>query len=167
MADTEPNPHAARGVYFAAAVYGSIVAASLIGAFYEEGASSETTAVSLISTLGVFWLAHVWSETVGERIELGRTFTWPHLAEIAREEWPLIEAAVAPGVILLAGWAGLLSDHHALRIALTLSELQLFGWGFIVGRRAYSTLPMALGTGLLNGALGIGLVALERAVVHH
>jgi hypothetical protein len=86
--------------------------------------------------------------------------------EIAREEWPLIEAAVAPSLVLIAGWAGILSDHHALRIALTLSELQLFGWGFFVGRRVYDGLKPALLTGLTNGALGIGLVALERAVVH-
>jgi hypothetical protein len=160
--DVEPR----SADFYTAAVYGSIIAAALLGAFQEEHVSSSSTALALDSTMAVFWLAHVWSAIVGERIHLGIDFTMGHAGEIARAEWPLVESAFGPTAVLLLGWAGLFGHDAASTIALVLCVLQLVGWGFLVGRRAYDHWWSALLSGVINGVLGIALVALEIAVLH-
>jgi hypothetical protein len=152
--------------FYAAAVYGSIVAAALTGAFREEHASSQATALALLSTMAVFWLAHLWSALVGERIHLGLPFSLRHAAEVGRAEWPLLESAFAPTAILLLGWAGVFGQSTASTVALVVCVLQLFAWGFLVGRRAYDHWWSAGLSGLGNGVLGIALVSLEIAVLH-
>lgn len=96
----------------AAAVYGSIVAAAFLTALREADASSIESALSLLSTMGVFWLAHVWSQITAERVHEG-SWLAPHVVvDGARNEWPLIEASLAPTVVLLLGW-GPLTDSTA------------------------------------------------------
>jgi hypothetical protein len=166
------EPQAAAGSeplhadFYSAAVYGSIVAAALVAAFREEDASPKTIALSLLSTMAVFWLVHVWSAIVGERIQLGTDFRNHHLAVIARAEWPLVEAAFAPAAVLALGWAGVLGERTASALAIAVCILQLFGWGIFVGRRAYDHWWTAALSGFTNGVLGIVLVALEILVVH-
>jgi len=60
-----------RDVRFGAAVYGSFLAASVIGFAYELGAGARTTTASLLGSMLVYWAAHVWSDAVGERIRVG------------------------------------------------------------------------------------------------
>ena len=172
MCDARPVPEQARrdhdpphADFYAAAVYGSIVAAALVAAFHEEHASPGTTLLSLLSTMAVFWLAHVWSAIVGERIHVGDEFANHRIGSIARAEWPLVESAFLPAVLLLLGSAGTIGATHSLDAALAACVLQLFGWGLVVGRRAYDHWWAALLSGLTNGVLGVALVSLEIAVV--
>jgi hypothetical protein len=151
---------------FAAAVYGSIVAAGLLAALRQADASAIGSALSLLSTMAVFWLAHVWSQITGERIYHGRRFTSQLALAIARSEWPLVEAAFGPTVILLLGWAGLITDRLALTTALAICVVQLLGWGFVVGRRAFSRWYYAALSAVANGLLGLALVVLETIVLH-
>ena len=140
--------------FYAAAVYGSIVATALTGAFRQEGADAAGSAVALLSTMVVFWVAHVWSTLVGERIHQGLQFTFHHSIDVARSEWPLIESAFAPSAVFVLGWLGAIGDHTAATIALVVCVLQLLAWGFVLGRRAYASWWSAVVSGLLNGALG-------------
>ena len=99
--------------HYAAAVYGSIVAAALIEAFRGEHAHAETTALAVLSTMGVFFLAHVWSAIVGERLHRRERRLGPHrVAQIASAEWPLVEASFAPVFVLLLGWVGVLERQR-------------------------------------------------------
>ncbi len=152
--------------FYAAAVYGSIVATALTGAFRQEGADAAGSAVALLSTMVVFWVAHVWSTLVGERIHHGLHFTFHHGIEVARSEWPLIESAFAPSAVFVLGWLGAIGDHTAATIALVVCVLQLLAWGFVLGRRAYASWWSAVVSGLLNGALGALIVLLEIEVLH-
>jgi hypothetical protein len=166
MAQASPPGEHVSADFYAAAVYGSVVVAALLAAFRQESASARTTLLALLSTMAVFWLAHVWSTIVGERIHEGRSFTVRHAGEIARAEWPLVEAAFGPAIVLLASWAGGFSSETASTLALAICVLQLLAWGFLVGRRAYDRLGAAVAAGLVNGALGLGLVALELLIIH-
>jgi hypothetical protein len=163
-------PHAFvddKADHYAAAVYGSIVAAALIEAFRGEHAQAEATALAVLSTMGVFFLAHVWSAIVGERIHLRERKLGLHrVAQISRAEWPLVEASFAPIFALILGWAGILSDETAEGLALVVCILQLFGWGLAVGLRAYDHWTGALLSAFGNGALGLMVVSLEVAVLH-
>jgi hypothetical protein len=152
--------------FYAAAVYGTILAASLIAVFREEHDSPETIALALLGTMAVFWLAHAWSAILGERIHAGHGLGHRRAIAIARSEWPLVESAFAPAIVLVLGWTGLIGDKTSETLALAACIIQLFAWGFAVGRQAYHTWWAALLAGLGDGLLGLGLVWLEITVVH-
>jgi hypothetical protein len=160
-------PEQDRATFYAAAVYGSILAASLIAVFRAEHDSPETSAFALLVTMAVFWLAHAWSAILGERIHAGSNLGVRQALGIARSEWPVVEAAFVPAGILALGWTGVLSAKAAEDLALAACIVQLFAWGFAVGRRAYHTWWAAVLAGLGDGFLGLGLVWLEITIVHH
>ena len=167
QARCRPDQQRDRADFYAAAVYGSILAASLIAVFRAEHDSPETSALALVGTMAVFWLAHAWSAVLGERIHVGSSLGYRRVLGIARSEWPLVEAAFAPTIILGLGWAGLLSTKASENLALAACIIQLFAWGFAVGRKAYHSWWAAALAGLGDGLLGLGLVWLEITVVHH
>jgi hypothetical protein len=161
------HPEDDRADFYAAAVYGSILAASLIAVFRAEHDQPETIAFALLGTMAVFWLAHAWSAILGERIHLGRPLGRRRIVRIARSEWPLVESAFAPAIVLVLGWIGVVGAKNAETLALATCIVQLFAWGFAVGHRAYHAWLAAIGTGIADGLLGLGLVWLEITVVHH
>ena len=153
-----------RAVRFGAAVCGSFLAASVVGVAYESGAGVRTMTVSLVGSMVVFWAAHVWSEVLGERILLGEAFTPRHALAIARREWPLVEAAALPSVLLGLAWAGAWSRETGARLALAAALVQVVAWGFAAGRRAgwspFAASALAAG----EGTLAVLLLTAERLV---
>ena len=59
---------------FSAAIYGSILATSLVAALDVTEATAQEMTLTLLSTTIVFAVAHAWSEAVGERIAFGHGF---------------------------------------------------------------------------------------------
>jgi len=152
--------------FYSAAIYGSIVAAALLAPFHEEHVAPRDALLALVSTMVVFWLAHAWSTIAGERIQLGQRFTFGRALELARSEWPLVEAGLAPAFVLVLGWAGVLADQTSLTLAVVVCIAQLVAWGLVIGHRAFDRPLQVIAAGLLDGALGVALVALEIVVVH-
>jgi hypothetical protein len=152
-----------QGQFYAAAVYGSIIAAAFLAAFRQEHDSAEATLFALLSTLTVFWIAHVWSTIVGERVHLGGDFDWGRVRVIGRSEWPLVESAFLPAVPLLLGWVGVLGRDDA---ALILCLVQLLAWGLAVGRSTYDRWWQALLVASIDTALGVAVILLELHFVH-
>ena len=66
--------HPSGEVRFGAAVYGSFLVASVVGVAFDAGESAAAMTTSLLGSMVVFWLAHAWSDVVGERISEGLTF---------------------------------------------------------------------------------------------
>jgi hypothetical protein len=127
-ASVDPPPVLDRDVRFGAAVYGSFLAASVIGVAYESGAGARTMTASLLGSMLVFWAAHVWSDAVGERIRFGAGFRPRHVLVIARREWPLVEAAAVPSILLALAWAGAWSRDTGARLALAAQRLYGILW---------------------------------------
>ncbi len=78
-------------------MYGTIIAGSLIAT---EGARDPVDIprmliLVLVSQL-VYWLAHVYAELVGQRIETGRRPRRSDVARLLREEWSLVGASYGP-----------------------------------------------------------------------
>ena len=153
-----------RESLYGAAVYGSVLAAALLGALRHTHTDARAATISLVGSMLVFWLAHAWSEVIGERVAAGRLFERERILEIARAEWPLVEAALVPAVPLVLAWAGLWSRNLGVDLALGAAVLQLVGWGAAAGHRSETSWPVALLIGAVDGALGIGIVALELAI---
>jgi hypothetical protein len=158
----EQVPSVPRDVRFGAAVYGSFLAASVVGVAYEAGESARAMTASLFGSMLVFWAAHAWSEIVGQRIAEGPAFGPRSALAIARREWPLVEAAVLPTAVLALAWAGVWSRDTGARLALAAAVVQIAGWGLLAARRSGGSWPAAVLLAAGEGALGVLLLLLER-----
>jgi hypothetical protein len=156
----------ARDVRYGAAVYGSFLVASVVGASYEAGDDARTMTATLFASMTVFWVAHAWSEAVGRHVADGRRFGPHRIRDIARREWPLLEAALVPTLLLALAWAGAWSRATGAALALVGAVLQITGWGFLAGVRSGATAFGATLLGAVQGTLAIALLALER-LIHH
>ena len=151
-------------VRFGAAVYGSFLVASVVGVAFEAGQDARFLTMAAFGSALVFWLAHWWSEVLGEQIAAGETFRHRDVLRVARREWPLVEAAVVPTLLLALAWAGVWSRETGAELALAAAVLQIIGWALVAGRRAGWT---RMRTGVFaagQGTLGVLLLLLERVV---
>ena len=153
-----------RDVRFGAAVYGSFLTASVIRVAYESGAVARAMTASLLGSMLVFWAAHVWSEVVGERIRLGKAFRAREMLSIERREWPLVEAAAAPSILLGLAWADAWSRETGASLALVAALVQVLVWGFAAGRHAGGSRLAAVALAAGEGALVVLLFTAERLV---
>jgi hypothetical protein len=145
-------------------VCGSFLAASLIGVSYEAGEHSGPMAATLLASMVIFWLAHVWSDVVGHHVAAGSNFRPKNIARIARREWPLVEASIVPTVLLTLAAAGVWSRETGALLAFAAADVQITGWGSAAGVRSGAT-PLHAGLfGAVQGTLGIALLALERLI---
>jgi hypothetical protein len=154
----------ARDVSYGAAVYGSFLVASVVGVAFETGASAGTMTGTAFGSMVVFWLAHTWSEVIGQRITLGERFRRRDVFVIARREWPLVQASVLPTVLLALAWAGLWSRDTGASLALAAAILQIVGWAYVAGLRSGATRLGAVVLAAGQGVLGMLLLELERLV---
>jgi hypothetical protein len=157
-------PVLARDVRFGAAVYGSFLAASVVGVAYESDAGARAMTTSLLGSMLVFWAAHVWADAVDERIRLGEAFRPRGVLSIARREWPLVEAAALPSILLALAWAGAWSRETGARLALAAALVQVVAWGFVAGRRAGGSGLTAAVLAAGEGLLAVLLLVAERLV---
>jgi hypothetical protein len=145
------------------AVYGSVLAASvIIGAGGGRGGTA--LAVILLVTGAIFWVTHVYAETVAS-VHGG----WQVNAILhgLRHEWPLMMAAILPAIAAFIGGLVLSvspSDGAWLALAVAIGELEV--WGYIAVRKAGLTGPSRPRTLLLNLSIGIVMVGLKLVVPH-
>ena len=150
----------------ARAIYGYILATSLVAAFSEDDDYSTTeVAVSVFVTGLVFWLAHVYASLLGERYVAGRRLTRSEIGAEFYAEWPLVQAFIPSIAVLLLGTIGLLSDDTAVWLAIAVGLAALLLWSLEIGRRERLS-PLELAAmGLVNGLFGAAVVVL-KVVVH-
>jgi hypothetical protein len=120
--------------------------------------------IALGGTMLVFWLAHVWSEAIADRMQDPQPYTWRRLRAVASWHWPMVQASLGPlGALVLAD-LDVLSLDTAVTVALAISVAQLVGWGVTVGRRTFDRWPAALLSGAVDGLLGLALIGLKTLV---
>jgi hypothetical protein len=152
-----------RNFAYGPAVYGSVLVTALVGAGYEAHTVAKKMTLTLLATTVVFWLAHVWSEAVGERLE-GALPSWTHLRRLAVAEWPLVEAGFVPAGLLALAWIGVYSRETGAKLALAAALLELVGWGFVAAWRSQRRIVPAVVAGAVDCAFGLAIVGLEIAI---
>jgi hypothetical protein len=162
MANEHANP--------ARAIYGTILVMAVITALsHDDSVTSAQLIAGVLATTLVFWVAHVYAEVLGRRVagegeEQGRP-RWAHVVAAARGEWPLVEAALLPVLALLVGLVGLVETQTAVWIATGAGVVELFAYGIAAGRRLKLSVGGTVVVGVVNGALGLVIVAL-KVLVH-
>ena len=158
---------AAMGERLGGFIYGTIVALSVIvGGARAYPDEPGHIAVLVVITTGVFWLAHVYSHSLGESVARDRRVSLDELLHIAHREGSIIEATVPPIAALLLGALGIFSEPTALWVAFA-SGLAVLGAQGLVFARIERLGPLAtLAVVAVNLALGVALVGLKLFVSH-
>jgi hypothetical protein len=151
----------------AGTVYGTLVVmATLAAGSRGEDTDAGRLAVFVGVTVLVLWVAHVYSHALGESLERGRRLDRAELVDVARREWAIPAAAVAPIAVLVLAALGVLDDQTGVRLALGI------GVGTLAVQAARYAVVEQLGrTGTLvaialNLLLGLVIVALEVLLTH-
>lgn len=151
-------------VDLSAPVYGSLLVTTLLAVQNQAGASPESVALTLLIGVGVFWLTEVWSELVNRRVR--GPITWRATVRVARDESPMLSAAVIPALLLATAELGLVTVDQAINLALAAAVAQLFVWGLVVGRALHRGWAVTLVVAFVDLGLGLLIVALKAAVLH-
>lgn len=160
---TRPEP-ATRNP--AGAVYGTVIAGSLVVA---EGSQDDVDLGRLVllvlATQVVYWLAHVYSEVVGLRIEERRAPTWHEVGGVLRSEWALVAASFGPLLAIGVGAALGLDPDTCVLLALWVIPVILAGWALLAARRSSMRVGETVLYVGLSAAFGVALVVL-KALFH-
>ena len=87
--------------------------------------------LTVIVTVVVFWLAHVYSQALAHSVSTGNRITGGELRGLAVHEWPLLQSAILPLLFVVLGAAGLFERATALWLAVGSGVASLVVWGFI------------------------------------
>jgi hypothetical protein len=147
-------------------LYGAVLVLAVITALSKSGqAEAEVLLGGVIVTSGVFWIVHVYADTLAARVAAPER-RWRELAAFhARHELPILLAALPPAIPLALGAVGVLSRDAASWAAIAAGLIELFGWGVLLGRALGYGRTRTFGIGLLNVALGGVMVGL-KVLVH-
>jgi len=148
------------------AVYGSLLAASVIvgQSPLRETVPPVELAIILLATGAVFWLVHVYAETVKQYVADGR-LTRVSLEHVMREESPIILAAIPPAVAALIAGAVAEPSVAAWWAFLVALAGQLV-WAVVATREAGAPTRVVAGSVFVNLLLGLVMVALKVWVGH-
>ncbi|MFI6925000.1 hypothetical protein ACIBIZ_34000 [Nonomuraea spiralis] len=151
---------------YAGAVYGSLLAASVVAGAATLGRFPRLEMIILLlGTSVVFWAAHVHARLFGART----VFKVTSVAEVRKacaEEWPIVTAAVPPAIAVAVGPLLGLDPHGTLWLALAVAVVGQVGWAAAAAVEIGASLRVVLVTSLVNLLLGLVIVVLKAAFQH-
>ncbi|MGW0229436.1 hypothetical protein ACWDWO_14050 [Actinopolymorpha singaporensis] len=154
-------------VDYAGAVYGSLLAASVIAGTSpgRHPVPAPALAILLLATGLVFWFAHVYARLIGDRAH-GAVWSRAEIRSVGAAELPLVKASVPPAAMASVGWLLGLSDATTAWLALFVALAGQVGWGVVATRRMGARTELVLVTGLVNLLLGLIIIALKVLLSH-
>jgi hypothetical protein len=159
-----PGDDAGVAPDYTSAIYGSLLVTTLVAVQWRGTTAPGFIGLTLLTSVTVFWLAHVWAEIVSRRVH--GTIDRGTIGHIALAEAPMLTAVLVPGILLGLPFVFGVPVDLAIGAALLASLAQLFLWGLAVGRAAHSSWHLALGVAVVDCALGILIVALKVVILH-
>ena len=165
-ADQPEAPLQQRAHHIAGAVYGTILATTVVAT---SGFGPETVTRSLVIvavTSAVFWAAHVYSLGIAARIVVRRPLSRVEQRSIAVAEWPMLQSSWPILLTLLLGSLGIIDPSTAISLAMAVGIGALFTYGFIMGRQEHLGWPRVLLNATVTGGFGLVILAM-KVVVHH
>lgn len=161
-AETVILEHKARR--FAGAIYGTILATSVLAAAGGDTDALTGTFVIVLVTSLVFWLAHVYSLCLGARMLMTRALRRVEVREIAAGEWPMLQSSFPILAVLLLGVFGVIAKSTASYVAMFVGIGALFVYGFIASRGEQLSWTRKVLNTLVIMAFGIAILALKILV---
>lgn len=170
---TAPSPNSAGLTKHLASeegVYGLILVSGLIATASLSQAHSLRVLLFVAVTLGVFWLAHVYSEVLAEHGGTGIDGKPKSLSSVIRDSVRaargMLFAAVFPAATLLLGVFGILPDRSANWAALWVCVGVLAWLGYRSYRKRGAALHVRLLGALATASFGLIIIAAKAIVAH-
>jgi hypothetical protein len=152
-----------RGI--ASTVYGTVTTMATI-AVYGHETHPWKLAIFVAGSATVLWIAHLYAHGIAESIENRRPLKWYLLTEIAVRELGVVLAAAAPTAALVLGALGVIGEHSAVWLALSLGLATLVVNGVRYARIEKLGPARTLGAIAANVALGLVVVLLKIVLKH-
>ncbi|MFB7462774.1 hypothetical protein ACFCZ1_04595 [Streptomyces sp. NPDC056224] len=151
---------------YSGAVYGSLLAASVIATAGTVGPFPRLQLVVMLLTTGlVFWITHVYVRVVGDRLT-HQALSWERIRWESRRELPIIGAALPPVVAVMVCSALGLGLEETGWVALGVALAGQVMWATAGLVRFGAPRRMIVVTGVVNLFLGLVLVAAKILVAH-
>ena len=148
-------------------IYGTILSlAVLVGGVKAYPHHAWKIVVLLVVTATVFWLAHVYADSLAHVVAQDRHLSLAELRRIGRHESSILEAALPPLAPMLLAALGVISTTTGAWIAYGLGLGVLMFSGLVFARVERLGWLATLAVVALNVALGLVLVALKLVVTH-
>ncbi|HEX5858682.1 MAG TPA: hypothetical protein VFY91_11295 [Microbacterium sp.] len=167
MVDYIP-PHVIRASFATEqSVYGVILVSGMIVVAGTHDSTSWEVFWTVVITVVVFWLAHVYAGTVAHHgLDQGRLLGLREsFSEAVAHSWGLLASALIPCLILLLGATEAVPDYLAIWFALWAGVLVLAILGYIAFARRGAAWPIRVLGGLTTAAFGLVLM-LMKALIH-
>ncbi|MFD8979632.1 hypothetical protein [Streptomyces sp. NPDC059564] len=151
---------------YTGAVYGSLLAASVIATAGTLGPFPRLQLVVMLLTTGlVFWITHVYANVVGDRLA-HQGLSWELVRREAHKEWPIAGVAIPPAIAVLVCPSLGLGPEGTGWVALCVALAQQIGWATAVLVRAGATRRLIAVTAVVNLLMGLALVSAKVLVKH-
>ncbi|MFD8952766.1 hypothetical protein ACFV0B_28390 [Streptomyces xanthophaeus] len=162
----DPTGIPRESVDYTGAVYGSLLAASVVVGAGSLGAFPRLELVVLLFATGVvFWAAHVFARLFGERIALV-PLTRGEIRRVCGAEWPIVKAAVPPAVAVAVSPLLGLDTAGSVWLALCVAVTGQVGWAAYAAHRAGATHRTVAAAAAVNLVLGLVIIALKVTLKH-
>ncbi|WP_399085559.1 hypothetical protein ACGH2B_06725 [Streptomyces sp. BBFR2] len=151
---------------YAGAVYGSILAASVVATAGTAGPFPRIELVLLLLITGVvFWAAHIYARLAGERL-LSRPVTREEVRRVAASEWPIVKVAVPPAVAVAISPLFGLGMAGTTWCALIVALIEQVGWATVPVVRGGATVRVVVLNAVVNLLLGAVIVLAKLVLAH-
>lgn len=148
-----------------AVIYGELITGATIAAALGSTKKVEELVLIVVATLLIYWIAHGYSDVVGEGLHRGGHLDGGGVWRAIRREWPMLAACLPPLIVLVVAVALGASADLARYLALALITLSLIGYGTRAARQAGFSIPLQIVTAAVHAALGVGIIGL-KALLH-
>jgi hypothetical protein len=162
----EAAPGVREGLDPGGLLYGTIVSAAALAIGAIRGDTAGQMAETMVTTLLIYWLAHVYVATVngrrpGSTVPLRRLIAASarHEASILLGGLPAVIVVVILSISRVALWATVLSDLGVVTVVLVLDGLLA---GLHAGTRGWRLGVEAASAALFGGVIAVLLVTLHR-----
>lgn len=151
---------------YAGAVYGSMLAASVVLGAGSLGSFPRAELVLLLLLTGVvFWIAHVHAQLFGARLAQ-RTPDRRVVLHVCRDESPIVKAAFPPAAAVAVSPLLGLDVRGALWLALSVAVAGQVGWSVAAAHRAGASRRLMAATASVNLLIGLLIVSFKIVLKH-
>lgn len=160
------TPTGARRYPQADGIYGTIITASVLASAGDELATWPLT-VSVLITLGVYWIADVYSQLMAAQMEHKRLPTWPDVYRTLAITWPIVGASFSPLLVLILAWLLGASSSAAATAGLVTAIVMLTIYAWSACRAAGLRGTQRLAVTFIAALLGLLMIVLKNVVLIH
>ena len=147
-------------------IYGAIITAAILAAL-RDTLTAWATAVAVVVTLTVYWLAEQYAEVLAEQTHGGQVPTWRTIRASLGSTWPTVSSSFLPLAALLAARAVGASPLVAVNVGLIAAIVLLTAHAWRAARSAQLHHWRLVAVTSIAAALGLVMVALKDLVLLH